>query len=583
MTNLNRQSTASTPATIEGEQPAFDGTGRCAIHVRSSACGVIGTGIGKPRVAGYATVRQKDAGYATVPRVAGYATVRQKDAGYGTVRRITRDISRMPSQARSFIRYKSAALFTLLPLTLLLPDGNTVALYSTATVYASLFAERLCVRMHCAEVAHHAVWAVLLSMTPTLSTPRQLSILAKLVVAHCVPVALMILASQRRLDTLKHAALLCLACYRLVFVPVVWCACGPWRAWHHATFAFSAAWAVAEVWGFLRRVTQGLPRDLLFLAAARKQSVRLELVRVDDWASPPQILKSAVKGSFLEQFHALPTWSPAVSVESVDGEQWKRMLSGVHCVMRHTHAHTRARTVAREALAACGCAGHLQPQPRRVIAIIFHTLAFGTPPSEADVTLWVTTAVDVSEALAVKRERSNKAQLTAAVARATLLAETTCYWDELKAIAGKDATSCILQPFLISPIINVMDSLVAVAAISPPRHEGVVSAIAAHPPFPVLERWNDTLKTQFIINSDRMARRTSHPPDWLAFGAGPRKCPGQRLAIDIIDVVYYEWLIDNKSLLSSHTSSGRHADGRGAGMCTELAVAWRILHRMNKK
>ena len=133
MTNLNRQSTASTPATIEGEQPAFDGTGRCAIHVRSSACGVIGTGIGKPRVAGYATVRQKDAGYATVPRVAGYATVRQKDAGYGTVRRITRDISRMPSQARSFIRYKSAALFTLLPLTLLLPDGNTVALYSTAT------------------------------------------------------------------------------------------------------------------------------------------------------------------------------------------------------------------------------------------------------------------------------------------------------------------------------------------------------------------------------------------------------------------------------------------------------------------
>jgi cytochrome P450 len=107
--------------------------------------------------------------------------------------------------------------------------------------------------------------------------------------------------------------------------------------------------------------------------------------------------------------------------------------------------------------------------------------------------------------------------------------------------------SLILQPFLVSPAINVGD--IAVAMKSNPQL-GLEAAMRQMHPFPIFERWvekdvvvrgNVAVKanTQVIMfTADFRGSKAA----WPAFGAGPRACAGTTLALGLLQAMHGQML-----------------------------------------
>ena len=145
--------------------------------------------------------------------------------------------------------------------------------------------------------------------------------------------------------------------------------------------------------------------------------------------------------------------------------------------------------------------------------------------------------------------------------------------------AEPERYSLILQPFLVSPIINVQDVLCA-AHLHPAAAAGAGAAAApadvldaalraAHP-FPILERWVDAdvivggrvrvrAGTQCIIFTADLRGSTA----WPVFGAGPRVCAGAHLARALLRAFLAELPAAPGGYfpLHGHRHSGRHNDG----------------------
>jgi hypothetical protein len=142
--------------------------------------------------------------------------------------------------------------------------------------------------------------------------------------------------------------------------------------------------------------------------------------------------------------------------------------------------------------------------------------------------------------------------------------------------------SLIMQPFLISPAINVGDVAVALAdeargRSAPAKLEDAMRA--AHP-FPIFERWVDepvVLRGQTVVRkntqvivftSDLAPRRTKGgggggSASWPVFGAGPRACAGTTLALGVLRAVA-KGCVGRERFRPSlgHRFSGRNNDGK---------------------
>ena len=107
--------------------------------------------------------------------------------------------------------------------------------------------------------------------------------------------------------------------------------------------------------------------------------------------------------------------------------------------------------------------------------------------------------------------------------------------------------SLILQPFLVSPAINVGD--IAVAMKANPKLS-LDAAMRQMHPFPIFERWVEKdvvvrgkvavrANTQVIMfTADFRDSKTV----WPAFGAGPRACAGTTLALGLLQAMHSQML-----------------------------------------
>ena len=249
---------------------------------------------------------------------------------------------------------------------------------------------------------------------------------------------------------------------------------------------------------------------------------------------------------------------------------------------------------------------------------VLHELSFGDPPSDADATLWVAAAGEFKKELAM-RGRGSTAVKVAALARAEVLLRGS---RAAAAIAAVSSASYVLQPFILSPIINIGDGLAdmaltlskgrsrcdatSTAALVRVTEAHCLAALVRSPPFPIFERFVAepggpvSPGTHVFILADRIAASLpssiSHPNAgcashplltttgdersrdhlWLAFGAGSRACPGQALALALMAGVGDRLLrppppIESR-LWDGHLHSGRHNDA--AGGMTHLVAAW---------
>ena len=402
---------------------------------------------------------------------------------------------------------------------------------------------------------------------------------------------------------------------------------------------------VAEMGAHLERVA----RKALFriFAAASRQ----RLANVTDVDVATAVLKqSSVKGDGLERHVATPAWRPLLSLESVDGDLYESMVRAFHELVAKLPEPKEVANIA-EARAR----EMLETVSRRARAGTDEKNARREATTEAIVTLSSSNASNKHDENASER-RSERVDLLRgarvvdahAVARFSLavfveyvfgraweskfevLVDASWAWRREIAVRGRaDASvkreavrlvvgdllrnderlwamhgeawweprnySLIMQPFLISPAINVGDVAVALKRRPGARLEDAMRD--AHP-FPIFERFVDEdvyvdrratrrgatsgrakrdagkrrlavkKNTQVIMfTSDFRGSNVS----WPVFGAGPRMCAGTSAALGVLRAVASALSAAGDAFAPEvgHKYSGRHNDG-----VSSLHEAW---------
>ena len=127
--------------------------------------------------------------------------------------------------------------------------------------------------------------------------------------------------------------------------------------------------------------------------------------------------------------------------------------------------------------------------------------------------------------------------------------------------------SLILQPFLISPAINIGDAAVAMKEYP---HLDLEAAMRRMHPFPVFERWVDedvVLKGKVVVRAKtQVIMFTCDFLDskhlWPVFGIGPRACAGASMAHGVLLAIRRK-MVGKPGFEPErgHTFSGRNNDG----------------------
>ncbi len=130
--------------------------------------------------------------------------------------------------------------------------------------------------------------------------------------------------------------------------------------------------------------------------------------------------------------------------------------------------------------------------------------------------------------------------------------------------------SAVLQPFIISPMINVSDIAVAVkkhTAVYEELHKDIDLYIdfcieSAHP-FPIFERYDHATNTQIFIDLSKIEHASGDKSYAFNYSHGPRACTGRHFAREFLNR-FFGVVLEREALdfrpTEMHLFSGRDND-----------------------
>jgi hypothetical protein len=135
--------------------------------------------------------------------------------------------------------------------------------------------------------------------------------------------------------------------------------------------------------------------------------------------------------------------------------------------------------------------------------------------------------------------------------------------------------SVVMQPFIISPMINVPDIMCNTEILLQQNKISITNTITntlidkiiySFHPFPILERYDPKTDIQYFIPLDSLTKFENFDKQTsiLSFGYGERKCAGQHYAYQIITPFLKKYFESPQkfSPLQNHLYSGRVNDNR---------------------
>ena len=213
------------------------------------------------------------------------------------------------------------------------------------------------------------------------------------------------------------------------------------------------------------------------------------IVNVTDVEVATAVLRSSeVKGDALERHIATPAWRPLLSLESVDGSLYKSMLGDFHKVMKVLPPSSQLKVIAKTRLQELvNEATTIDAQSiARLSLTVFIEYVFGRTWEDSFEPL-IEATWEWRKEIAVRGKASASSKLQAVNIVVELLKSHPTLW----ALYGEKWRepryySLILQPFIVSPAINVGDIAVALK-LNPDLN--LEDAMRDMHPFPIFERF----------------------------------------------------------------------------------------------
>ncbi|CEG46012.1 RxLR-like protein [Plasmopara halstedii] len=322
-------------------------------------------------------------------------------------------------------------------------------------------------------------------------------------------------------------------------------------------------------------------RGLLLSLLALCQGVKLKWVTEPDRAL--QILKSTGnKGQLIEAKLSLPAWSPVISLESINEEQWRRMKMHLMKVIQVLQPISQLTTIfesyGQKALMSNAVIDAFKLN--EVIVACFYNYVFERefdPDKFAEVchATW-----EWRKEIALKGVADTGVKQRTVEWCVEEIRKTPRLYDLFgEKWVESEYYSLILQPFVISPAINITDIAVIIKAwvktTSVTEHitsASIRQCICSAHPFPVIERYfpfGDAAmriapNTHILIPLDEMADDAFAAGIDLTFGAGSRGCVGRHIAMKAMVGLFTDNLVrsDKFQPKLNHRYSGRHNDGK---------------------
>ncbi len=285
-----------------------------------------------------------------------------------------------------------------------------------------------------------------------------------------------------------------------------------------------------RIWGFVR-------------------SKRCHITRDNEKARA--VMKSShIKGNFVEHQLSQDGWLPSLSVESEDGEQWRRLRAGFDSILSQCTAWREKLPGIIDTVVTDVCTTHAIIDAdivAQAVASIMVELLFGpqcklSPDKRA---IYGKARNEWAKTLAVKGAPNVEFRRDFFLEVEQLVLASKYVRPQGWDLTDLEWVSCFFQPWIVSPMINVADIFMNVEGeegeVTKEKERDVTASILKsidnRHPFPLFERevtrnvevGKDSIDYHkgdhvFIMND-------SSSSCCLRFGDGERKCPGQSVAM----------------------------------------------------
>ncbi len=293
------------------------------------------------------------------------------------------------------------------------------------------------------------------------------------------------------------------------------------------------------------------------------------------------ILQLETKGFFIENLIAQPAWKPIISLESVDYQEWGIVKKNFLHFTNLTNLNSKINNLGE--YLNFFVSKYLSDNNNIIIdsqliskitVSTFCKFLFETVPEQSELDILFNASIEWRKEIAIKGKGNMDTKLKAI----TIILNYIKSNHSIYMIFGDDWNkpeyySVILQPFIISPMINISDIMANVQILltnrlinsyEPITNEFINKIIFSSHPFPVLERFDEKTLTQHFIPLDQLAKFTNYSDIYknLVFGTGKRKCAGQHYAYVILKRFIYLYFQNTNKFnpTLNHKYSGRNND-----------------------
>lgn len=280
------------------------------------------------------------------------------------------------------------------------------------------------------------------------------------------------------------------------------------------------------------------------------------------------------KGTGLEELVAMPAWQPILSLESVNGQKWQELKKNFLIFQKYLPPVSELGLVAKhEVTQLVERDNEINSKDMSILTLkIFVNWMFNEPGCydnilrEEEVERIYQSSIEYRKEIALKGVGCKIKKQDSVNIIVDLLSKSQKYSSVFSDWSQPEYYSIIMQPFIISPMINVSDIAVSVkknlSALKELNYDTsnfIDYAIRVAHPFPILERYNEKTNTQIVINLIDLKL-----DEKFNYGYGPRACLGRLYAREFLKE-FFEPILKNYDSINfmpekMHLFSGRDND-----------------------